>query len=82
MDDVLKQIWRFLPLVILAFFIYVAVFSTGLYRTVTLFIIFGGLLGWLRASRRGGNLADKYQWSAVHALILMIVGFFVGIIAA
>ncbi len=75
MDNAQHRILQILPWIILLGLIFVAVFSTGLYRIVTLFIIFGALLGWLRATRKGGNLADKFQWAAVHGLILMVVGF-------
>ncbi len=77
-----KMVWQIVPVIVLALLIFVAVFSGGIYRIVTLFIIFGALLGWLRATRAGGNLLDKYQWSAVHGLIMLVLGFIVSVIAA
>lgn len=38
--------------------------------------ILGGLIGWFRAGKRGGNRADKLQYAAVHAMIFAIIALF------
>ena len=76
-----QKFWQYSPFAVLALLILAAVFASMMLRIVLLFVIFGALLGWMRAMRRDGTLADKYQWAAVHGLILMIVGFIVSVIA-
>lgn len=43
-------------------------------------LIFGALLGAIRAKRRGGSLADILQYAAVHGMILAIAALLAGII--
>ena len=43
-------------------------------------IVLGAVIGWLRASKRGGNRADKVQYALVHAIIFAILGLFATII--
>lgn len=33
----------------------------------------GGAIGWLRAGKRGGTLADKLQYGAAHGLAMMLL---------
>lgn len=42
--------------------------------------LMGGLWGWRVAYKRGGNRADKLQYTAVYALIFCVVGLFLGIL--
>jgi hypothetical protein len=35
--------------------------------------VLGFAFGWLRATRRAGNLLDKLQYGAVHAIIFVLV---------
>jgi len=39
-------------------------------------ILLGAIVGWVRASRRGGNRADKIQYALVHAIFFAILGLF------
>lgn len=41
--------------------------------------LIGGLFGYIRAKRRGGNRLDLLQFAAVHALIFAILGLFITI---
>lgn len=43
-------------------------------------IIAGFVIGWIRASRRGGNRLDRLQYAGVHAIIFAILGLFATII--
>ncbi|MBL4805992.1 MAG: hypothetical protein JKY31_01730 [Rhodobacteraceae bacterium] len=43
--------------------------------------LIGGALGWFRAAKRGGQLADKLQYGAVFGIMFMIVTLFAVIIA-
>lgn len=43
---------------------------------IVISLILGGLVGWFRAGRRGGNRADKLQYAAVHAMIFAIISLF------
>ncbi|MEE9453467.1 MAG: hypothetical protein V3V13_03660 [Paracoccaceae bacterium] len=38
--------------------------------------IIGAIFGWWRASKRGGNRADKLQYAAVHGMAFLVVGYF------
>ena len=76
-----QKILQYSPFLIIAILIFAAIFASMMLRIVLLFMIFGGLLGWMRATRRDGTFADKYQWAAVHGLILMVVGFVVSVFA-
>lgn len=49
---------------------------------IILCAIFGGLLGALRARKRGGSRADIAQYVAVHAIALGIVGLVITVILA
>ena len=40
----------------------------------------GAAIGWVRATRQGGKLADKLQYAAAHAMALAVLGIFVTII--
>ena len=42
----------------------------------------GFALGWLRATRAGGNLKDRLQWALAHMLALMVAGLVVTVILA
>ncbi|MCB2111571.1 MAG: hypothetical protein H6895_11825 [Defluviimonas sp.] len=42
-------------------------------------LIFGALVGWHRARKRGGNRLDQLQYAAVHAIAFAILGLFVTI---
>jgi hypothetical protein len=42
-------------------------------------LVFGGLLGALRARARQGNRLDIAQYAAVHAIAFALVGLFVTI---
>lgn len=39
-------------------------------------LVVGGLVGWYRARKRGGNRADMLQYAAVHAMIFAIIALF------
>ena len=39
----------------------------------------GAVIGYVRAARRGGNMLDKLQYAAVHAIFLAILGLFISI---
>ena len=43
-------------------------------------LILGAAIGWIRAARQGGKLADKLQYAAAHALALSIPGVFLTIL--
>ena len=40
-------------------------------------LLFGALLGALRARRRQGSSADIAQYAAVHAILFALIGLFV-----
>lgn len=42
-------------------------------------LILGAAIGWMRAARQGGKLADKLQYAAAHAMALAIPGIFLTI---
>lgn len=42
-------------------------------------IALGALVGYLRATRRGGNRFDKLQYAAAHAIFFAILGLFLTI---
>lgn len=41
--------------------------------------LIGALIGWVRASRRGGNRLDKLQYAAAHGIALVLVALLVTI---
>ena len=43
-------------------------------------LILGAAIGWIRAARQGGKLADTLQYAAAHAMALAVLGIFVTII--
>ena len=43
-------------------------------------LLLGAAIGWVRAARQGGKLADKLQYAAAHGLALAVVGIFVTIL--
>jgi hypothetical protein len=43
-------------------------------------LIAGGVLGYRRAARRGGNGFDKSQYAAAHAILFGLAGLFATII--
>lgn len=43
-------------------------------------ILAGALIGWSRASRRGGNRFDKLQYAIAHAIFFAIAGLFATIL--
>lgn len=46
-----------------------------------IFALTGGLYGWRKAVKRGGDRMDKLQYAAVYLLIFTIIGLFVGVLA-
>lgn len=42
-------------------------------------LLLGAGFGWVRASRRGGNRFDKWQYALVHAILFGLVGLFLTI---
>lgn len=40
-------------------------------------ILFGAILGSLRAKRRGGNVKDIAQWGIVFAILFGLIGLFI-----
>lgn len=46
-----------------------------------LFAISGGLFGWIKATRKGGDRNDKLQYAAVYLLAFSIIGLFVGVLS-
>ncbi|MCT8160749.1 hypothetical protein [Pseudoruegeria sp. SHC-113] len=38
--------------------------------------VLGGVLGALRAKKRGGNGKDIAQWAIVHAILFALIGLF------
>ena len=43
-------------------------------------IVLGAVIGYVRAARRGGNMFDRLQYAAVHAIFLSILGLFLTIL--
>lgn len=43
-------------------------------------ILLGAVIGYVRAARRGGNMFDRLQYAAVHAIFLAILGLFLTIL--
>jgi hypothetical protein len=43
-------------------------------------IVIGALVGYIRATRRGGNMFDRLQYAAAHAIFLAIIGLFLTIL--
>ncbi|MDP5307243.1 hypothetical protein [Paracoccus spongiarum] len=43
-------------------------------------MLIGGLLGWRRAARLGGNRRDRAQYAAGYALALAVIGLFATVI--
>lgn len=41
----------------------------------------GAVLGWTRATKRGGNRLDKLQFAAAHGLAFMLVSLLIVILA-
>lgn len=39
-------------------------------------LILGAAIGWRRAAKRGGTLADKLQYAAAHGMALAVLGIF------
>lgn len=46
-----------------------------------LFVVFAAV-GWLRAARRGGTLADRAQYAAAHGIPAFLLGVLVMIVVA
>ena len=44
--------------------------------------IIGAILGWVRATRRNGTLADKIQYTVGYAIALGLLGLTIGMIMA
>ncbi len=44
--------------------------------------ILGAILGWVRATKRGGNMADKLQYATAHGIALLLVGYFIALFMA
>ena len=42
-------------------------------------LILGAAIGWMRAAKQGGKLADKLQYAAAHAMALSVLGIFLTI---
>lgn len=45
-------------------------------------LLFGAILGWVRATRRQGNLGDKLQFAIGHAVAFGLAGMLLGVILA
>ena len=43
-------------------------------------LLLGAAIGWVRAARQGGKLADKLQYAAAHGLALTVVGLFLTVL--
>lgn len=43
------------------------------------FAIIGIAFGWWRATKRGGNLADKLQYAVGHGFAFFLVSYFIGL---
>ena len=43
-------------------------------------LVFGFVLGWVRAARRGGTTGDRWQYAIAHALGFGLLGFAVAIV--
>ena len=43
--------------------------------------LFGGLIGWLRAAKRGGVLADKLLYGTVFGLLFMLAALIITLLA-
>lgn len=44
-------------------------------------MVLGAAYGWRQAGKRGGNRADKLQYSAVYGILLFLVGLALTMIA-
>ena len=44
--------------------------------------IIGAILGWVRATKRGGNTADKLQYAAAHGIAFLLAGYFIALFMA
>ena len=44
--------------------------------------VIGIILGWFRATKRGGDTADKLQYAAAHGIALLLVGYFIALFMA
>jgi len=44
--------------------------------------IIGAILGWIHATKRGGNTADKLQYAVAHGIALLLVGYFIALFMA
>ncbi len=44
--------------------------------------VIGIILGWIHATKRGGNTADKLQYAVVHGIALLLVGYFIALFMA
>jgi len=44
--------------------------------------VIGAILGWIHATKRGGNTADKLQYAAAFGIALLLVGFFIALFMA
>jgi hypothetical protein len=42
-------------------------------------ILLGALIGYIRATQRGGNLFDRLQYAGAHAIFFAIIGLFISI---
>jgi len=41
--------------------------------------LIGALIGWMRATKRGGNRLDKLQYAAAHGIALLLLALMVTI---
>jgi len=44
--------------------------------------ILGATLGWISATKRDGNTADKLQYATAYGIALLLVGFFIALFMA
>jgi len=44
--------------------------------------VIGAILGWIHATKRGGNTADKLQHATAIGIALLLVGFFIALFMA
>lgn len=44
------------------------------------FFVIGGFIGWRRAARRGGTVADRVQYALAHGIPAFLIGMLVTVI--
>jgi len=44
--------------------------------------LLGGIFGWVRAAKRGGQTADKLQYGFIFGIIFSIAALFIAILAS